>query len=56
MLHLTDVVSFEVENGQVFAETDVEEVIDGVVRDVELFKLLEGLNALSLFELASSDM
>lgn len=39
-----------------FEEADVEEVVDLVERDVQLLKLLEGLDALHFFQLASSDV
>lgn len=37
-------------------ETDIEQLIDLVIADVQLFKLLKRLDALYLFELASTDM
>ena len=49
LVYLLDVISFEIQHLQVLSQTDVEKLLYGVVRDVELLQLLKGLDALDFF-------
>ena len=48
LVHRRDAVALQVQYGQVLAQTDVEQVFQRVIRNVELLQLLEGLDTLHL--------
>jgi hypothetical protein len=54
LVYALEVVSLEVKHCEMLDETNIEQIIYLVIADVKLFQLLEGLDALHVFELASS--
>lgn len=56
LFELGDVVALEVKDGQVIKKTKVEEIVDLIMRDVELLEVEKGLDALHFFKLAPGEM
>ena len=56
LVEVFHVIALKVEHCQVFQETNVEQLVDIVVADVEFFQLLTCEDALQFLELAASDV
>jgi hypothetical protein len=56
VVNILNVVALTVKYLQVFKEPNIKEVVNVVVRDVQFFQLLKGLNALYFFQFTASQV
>ena len=54
VINILYIVAFTVQYLQVLKETNIKQVVDVVVRDIQFFQLLKGLNALHFFQFTTS--